>query len=89
MVEQVFRLLGQNDLGYDYIESLNEVDYLYFTHRLNYKEMDYQVILAFDRENYSAFAREVFFAFPYMFSKRLYTKYQGSYSGQIRFIFLI
>ncbi|MBN1761850.1 MAG: hypothetical protein JW878_02055 [Methanomicrobia archaeon] len=69
MVEQVFRLLRQNDLGYDYIESLNEVDHLYFTHRLNYKKMDYQVILAFERRNYSAFVRKLFFALPYMFSK--------------------
>jgi len=74
MVEQVFRSLKQKDLGYDYIENLNEVDHVYFTHRLNYKKMDYQVILAFEKKNFLVFSRKVSLASLYIFSKKLHTK---------------
>ena len=74
MVEQVFRLLKQKDLGYDYIENLNEVDHVYFTHGFNYKKMGYQIILAFERKNFLVFNRKASLALPYLFSKKLYTK---------------
>lgn len=74
MVEQVFRSLKQKDIGYDYIENLNAVDHVYFTHRLNYKKMDYQATLAFEKKNFSVFARKVSLASPYLFFKKLHTK---------------
>jgi hypothetical protein len=74
MVEQVFRLLKQQDLGYDYIENLNEVDHVYHTHRLNYKKTDYQVILAIEKKKMSEFGLKIFFSLPYMFSRKRHTK---------------
>lgn len=67
---QVFRLLAEDDVGYEYIKKLNAVGYTYYTHRLDYNKKEYQTILSFENRSFSSFSLKASFAALFMLSKR-------------------
>ena len=72
VIEQVFSILNEKNLGYDYIKNIDEFQHIYFyyTYKLNYKKMDYQVILAIEKMKMPEFRNKILLAFLYRFSRK-------------------